>query len=96
MIPLSPLHMVRGRIPRLTAPVVQDPAVPWDTGVVLWVDAGNYLPPASDTSGLERIGGDRKTCHEYYAPFSCVYIYIYICVCVTDHYTIDYFIVIDD
>eukprot|EP00913_Durusdinium_trenchii_P035455 g33181.t1 len=21
----------------------QDPAVPWDTGVVLWVDAGNYL-----------------------------------------------------
>ena len=25
----------------------QDPALPWDTGVVLWVDAGNYLPPGS-------------------------------------------------
>ena len=28
-------------------PFWQDPALPWDTGVVLWVDAGNYLPAGS-------------------------------------------------
>ncbi|CAK9052902.1 Leucine-rich repeat protein SHOC-2 [Durusdinium trenchii] len=29
--------------PYVVLRTLQDPAVPWDTGVVLWVDAGNYL-----------------------------------------------------
>ncbi|CAJ1366952.1 unnamed protein product [Effrenium voratum] len=29
--------------PYVVLKTLKDPAVPWDTGVVLWVDAGNYL-----------------------------------------------------
>lgn len=68
----------------------QDPALPWDTGVVLWVDAGNYLTAGSimrtSRCQWERWDSDIQWFRVVIQPTGIIRYDVFYTICIILHY----------